>query len=111
MRDNGDGRARLTLSGSGLRAFLIDYSTNLVDWQVFGQTPASADTTTFYDSYTGPRRFYRARRRDALMFSVAPSPNHRAGTEKIDHGRHGTKEFISVSSVVEDSVREERIFS
>ena len=60
--DNGDGRARLTLSGSGQRAFLIDYSTNLVDWQVFGQAPAVADTTTFFDSYTGPRRFYRARR-------------------------------------------------
>ena len=62
VRDNGDGRARLTLSGSGLRAFLIDYSTNLVDWQVFGQTPASADTATFFDAYAGPRRFYRARR-------------------------------------------------
>ena len=62
VRNNGDGRVALTLSGSGQRAFLIDYSTNLVAWQGFGQPPATADTTTFYDSSTGPRRYYRARR-------------------------------------------------
>jgi hypothetical protein len=62
IQDNGDGRVRITLSGTGNRSFLIDYSTNLVNWQTIGQLPAT-DTAAFFDTLAGqPQRFYRARR-------------------------------------------------
>jgi subtilisin-like proprotein convertase family protein len=62
IRDNGDGRMRITLTGTGNRSFLLDYSTNLVDWQLLGQLPAN-DTVVFFDSPAGQlQRFFRTRR-------------------------------------------------
>jgi len=61
--NNGDGRVRLALSNLGGRSFLIDYSTNMVDWLLLGQVSGNSDPAVFYDSFTGKeRRFYRARR-------------------------------------------------
>jgi hypothetical protein len=62
VRNNGDNRVRLTLSGLGQRAFSIDYSTNFVDWNLLGQVSGATDPAIFFDSITNRTRYYRARR-------------------------------------------------
>jgi hypothetical protein len=62
VRNNGDGRVRLTLSGLGQRAFSIDYSTNFVNWTLLGQVSGATDPAVFFDPSTNHTRYYRARR-------------------------------------------------
>ena len=60
--DNGDGRLRITANRLDYRSFLIDYSTNGSDWEVYGQLPPNPDTAAFLDAPMGQQRFYRLRR-------------------------------------------------
>lgn len=63
IADNHDGRVRVNVNNTGKRSFLIDYSTNLVDWVNMGQTPSTFENAVFFDTPTnGVQRFYRARR-------------------------------------------------
>jgi hypothetical protein len=63
VTNNGDGRVRITLNGTGNRNFLIDYSTNMTTWTTMGQTPSGVQNPIFYDTLpTNGQKFYRARR-------------------------------------------------
>lgn len=62
IRNNGDGRVRITLDNSGNRSFLIDHSSNAQDWQLLGQVPASTNSVSIFDPIGTGNRFYRARR-------------------------------------------------